>query len=226
MRPTLILRITTILSLFIGASAMAHAQTVPTPENCTPVATVLKNSCVATTIFDCGDTKRSQSYVNGVFEHEHTYSSDWVWRKYGNGRNDLLGLEHVDGSGDAMSLAALVDQASSPAAGSYVMKTGRIDRTFHLRGENLMTGETISLGGVDFQVGKLHRIFEPKPGAGGLEFKIDILVSQDRDLVIEGAWTRNAFGAGEEVLDSQPQAIAWPGEEGFLADRSTFGCEG
>ena len=212
------------LSVMVWQGPADAQAAIPVPENCTALATVHKTLCAATTILTCGAERRSVTYVDGALEHEHIYDADWALTGYNFETDDTVNLRHEAGSGASMSFAQLIESGMSPAEGTFVMKTGRVSRAFVLSGENRLTGEVVMLGDEPFLAGEVTRLFEVKPGAGGLEFGISFLVSADRQLFIEGAMTRNAYGSGEEILDHTPMRFASPGEPGFLANRSEFGC--
>lgn len=214
-----------------AAFALAHPagaqDLVETPSGCTAVATVHKEACFATTIFRCGDQFRSITYRNGAEDHEHLYDSDWSLLAYLTNLPNAPRMDRLPEAGGAsMSFAELAETGASPASGTYKMVTGRIDRDFLLSGESRLTGETVAIGAHEFEVGMSDRLFEPKPGAGGLTFAIEFLISRDLGVFIEGSMTRNAFGAGDERLEQTPQLVALPGEPGHLARRSEFGCNG
>ncbi len=214
-----------ICALMVSGPALAQSS-IEVPEGCTPEVTVHKAGCAASTIMMCGDERRAQTYTRGSLEHEHIYDTDWSLLGYNFETSDTVNMRHQENTGASMSFAELVETGASPSEGAFMVKTGRITREFFLSGENRLTGDSITLDGETFLVGESYRIFEPKPGAGGLEFNIDFLISPERNLFIEGSITRNAYGAGEEQMDHTPLALALPGAPGFLADRSMVSCDG
>lgn len=214
-----------LCAMLMSGPAVAQS-VIEVPEGCAPQITVHKSGCAASTIMVCGDQRHTLTYTRGALEHEHVYDDDWSLLGYSFETSDSINIRHQENSGASMSFSELVESGVSPAKGTFMIKTGRITREFFLSGENRLTGESVSLDGETFLIGESYRLFEPKPGAGGLEFSIDFLISPERDLFVEGSITRNAYGAGEELMEHTPLALALPGAPGFLADRSMVACDG
>lgn len=213
------------LSASMMASGGAWAQQVPVPESCTPLVTVLKNSCVSTTVFDCGATRVAHTYASGAQVAIHVYASDWEFSEFRYPEENSVRMVFVEGSGSSVALDSLWESGETPADGQFLMSTGVIkDRAYTMSGRNELTGET-TISDVPFRSGKIFRLFELTPGGGGLAFETDIYVSRDQDLFIEGAWQRTVFGNNLEVFDHTPYALAMPGDAAFLSDRSERGCE-
>lgn len=218
---------------FAGVSLLAlmtapgglQAQTAPVPEGCTPLVTVLKNSCVATTVFDCGDTRLAHTYETGVLTAINVYTPEWEFSEFRYPEEDSVRMVYVEGSGSSLALDQLWDSGETPSSGQFLVSTRVIrDRNYTMSGRNELTGEA-TLNGVPFRTGKIYRLFEITPGNGGLEFETEIYVSRDKDLFLEGAWRRSISGNNLEVFDHTPYALAMPDDAGFLADRSEQGCE-
>ncbi len=204
----------------------ARAGTAAIPENCSAIATALKTSCHATTIFDCGASREAHTYRADEHMVVHVYSPAWELTEFRYAGFEGLRMTAIPGTGVNTRLDQLLQAGSAEETGQFVLNTGMIkDRGYTLSGHIEMTGENPDLGGTVFRKARMHRTFEVKPGAGGMYFRIDLYVSTDPDLFVEGNWARSVFGSEMEEFDQTPYAIAWPGDDGFLATRSERGCD-
>ncbi|MGC3940477.1 hypothetical protein ACOTTU_21970 [Roseobacter sp. EG26] len=213
--------------LSFGASNAAAQDLAEVPEGCQPVATVHKNGCATTTISQCSDaTWQAVSYRRGKPLGTLSYDRDWGFFKWQTHESNKLTLELVPGTGTAMSRAALLETGRHDASGEFRLTTNIIEgQPYILTGNTEKTGATEVISGETYTFYKARRLFEREVGKGGLSFEVDVLIAEDRDLMIEGRWSRSVMGGNEEVFEFAPRAIARPGDSGFLATLSEYGCE-
>ena len=218
--------ILSVLSFTALVGTALAADQVAVPNGCAPLATIHKAMCHTTTMMDCGDRREAWTYNNGEPIVVHVYASDWDMKQFRYADGQALQMTAVPNSGSTMDLADAVASGSVPETGVFLMSTNIIkDRKYTLDGRIEMPGETVDLNGVSFYKGRIYRTFELKPGAGGLEFEVDVYVAQDRDLIFEASWQRSIFGNNLEVFDQTPHAVYFAGEAGFLAAKPEIGCE-
>lgn len=214
----------TIAAFFIVSPVLANE--VAVPEGCMAIATVYKTSCHATTMFDCGASKEAHTFRSDVPLVVHVYTPDWEMTGFRFAEIEGASMESIPDTGANTNLAQLLTTGKSEEAGQFLMNTGVVkDRKYFLSGQIELKDETVEFGEEKYQQALMHRIFEPKPGAGGMDFEIDVYYSPEKDLLIEGTWSRSIFGSPKETFDQTPYRVLWPGEEGFLATRSEQGCE-
>ncbi|WP_371224894.1 hypothetical protein [Roseovarius sp. 2305UL8-3] len=215
-----------LLPMLVAANPGLAANEIPVPEGCTPVVTVMKNSCFATTLFDCGASKEAHSYTDGKLQIIHDYNADWELKEFRLISMNDARMTAVPGTGANMKIKELLEIGSVEENGDFLFNTGVIeDRKYNLDGRVELSDNIVTLSDVPFRKGRIYRTFELEPGAGGLDFEMDLYVSSDPDLVIEASWQRSIKGNNVEAFDLTPQSLIWPGEAGFLTDRSEFGCE-
>ena len=204
----------------------AETNRVETPDGCTPVATVMKTVCQATTVFRCANSIESHTYQNGEHAVIHEYQPNWDMVGFRFAGFAGASMTAIAGSRDDTNLNELIKTGQTEENGKFVMNTRMIkDRPYVLSGQVSLSEDVAEFGGAAFRTGSIKRLFEREPGAGGMAFEVDIYVSEDPDLFIEGSWTRSVFGSETEMFDQTPYAIAWPGEDGFLATMPDQGCE-
>lgn len=210
----------------IAAPGDLRAETVAVPEGCTAVATVLKSLCQATTIFECGASREAHTFRDGEPTVVHVYTPDWKMTEFRFAGFSGASMTAVPGTVANTRLEELLDTGTSEEAGDFVMNTRMIkDRPYTMSGRIEMAEDEPELGGAVFKKARMFRLFELKPGAGGMEFEIDLYISGDPDVFIEGSWTRSVSGSEKEMFDQTPYDVVWPGEENFMAVRSEQGCE-
>ncbi len=211
--------------LLAGQSGLAADQ-IPVPEGCTPLVTVMKNSCFATTVMDCGTSKEAHSYTDGDLQIIHAYAPDWQLEEFRLVSMNGASMTAVPETGSNMKIQELLENGRVEESGEFLFNTGVIeDRKYNMVGRVELSGEDVDLSGVSFKQGRIFRTFELQPGAGGMDFEMDLYVSSNPDLVIEASWQRSIMGNNLETFDLTPLSLAWPGEHGFLADRSEVGCD-
>ena len=88
-----------------------------------------------------------------------------------------------------------------------------------------MSDEVVTIDGVAFRKGRAARLFSPKPGGDGISFEIELLVSADQNLILEGDLTRSAFGSTPEVLEADIRALHFVGETGLRQLNTEYGCD-
>lgn len=196
------------------------------PEGCEPLATVHKNGCAVSTLFQCADGFTVHGYHEGRLDQVHYYDSGWGLRGFLYQGNNETRFDTVPG-GETMKLSDLVADGEDVELGTMLFSTRVVKgREFTLEGTYTLTDEVVTLDGVDFKSGSFLRMFE-RPGVEGSrgEFEFDILVSEERNLFIEGSSTRFSEQGEPVHFDNTPRAIRFQGQEGFLASQSQFGCE-
>ncbi|MEM9638455.1 MAG: hypothetical protein AAGA94_12465 [Pseudomonadota bacterium] len=216
-----------MLALVVSAPVALADGTVRVPDGCTAVATVHKNSCVTTSIMQCaGSTWQALTYRRGKPLGTATYDRDWGFTKWETHEANRLTFAHVPGSGVSMNIRDMLDIGYHDAGGEFLMTTNIIDgQSYMLSGRTEATGAVVTVDGEEFIEYQAQRLFEREPGAGGMVFEVDVLVSLQRELVLEGAWSRRIMDSDADVFDHAPRRIADRGEPGFLAATSEFGCE-
>lgn len=204
---------------------VAQAEVV-TPQNCTPMVTISKASCVATTVFDCGERFEEHSYVRGELVDTHLFKKDWALLGYAL-RGDAQEMTVLMENGHSLTLAQLLREGKGTTQRDVVASLGRLkDLPLKLNATATLTDRTVDLSGNTFQVVELTRVITRSNGANPLEFKFEVLVSEELDLFIEGKYTRATPGAQPELKDYTPLALHFPGEPGFMANRPQEGCDG
>ncbi|MFD3190401.1 hypothetical protein ACFMPD_09020 [Sedimentitalea sp. HM32M-2] len=216
--------VTTMAALLLGATAVVAE--VPVPQGCTPIVTIERNSCVATTVFDCGDHFLDHGFVSGVLNDTHRFTKDWAFAGYAL-RNNLQTLEVLFDEGQSVTLPALVENGSARTDRKAMVATGRIkDIEYRLQAEATLGQDMVMLDGHAFRTGTLVRNFVPAKRSNNLVFEFDILVSEDLNLFIEGAYARQTQGSAPEKLAQDPVSLRFPGQPGFLAKQLEAGCNG
>lgn len=223
-----VMKSTRLAFAFFGAALtapVAQAEVV-TPPNCTPKVTISKASCVTTTVFDCGDRYEEHGYVNGELVDTHLFTKDWALLGYAL-RGDAQEMTVLMEDGHSITLAQLLSEGKGTTQRKVTASMGRLkDLPFKLEASATLTDRTVDLSGNTFQIVELTRVMTRANGANPLEFKFDVLVSEELDLFIEGKYTRATSGAEPELKDYTPLALHFPGEPGFMADRPQEGCDG
>ncbi|MEP3329738.1 hypothetical protein [Sedimentitalea sp.] len=223
-RTTAVAAFSTVVS---GVASVANsADTITVPAGCEAVVTIEKQSCVATTVLDCGTHFEERSFLNGELHETHIFNKEWAFSGY----SLKDGLQTVDISfdeGHSITLSNLVANGTATTARSAQIGTGRLkDLEYRLTSEATLTGETVELDGYPFQTGTLRRSFERISGSNVLDFEFEILVSRDLNLFIEGAYSRQNKTSDPETLDQTPISLRFPNEPGFLALRLGEACNG
>lgn len=207
------------------APVRAGAQ-VAIPPQCQPIATVLKASCNATTLIDCGSSREAHTYRKGKLQVVRVFTSDWRMTEFRQPGFSGMRMTAVPGTLANTNIPALLNAGWSQEAGRFTLSTRMIEnRPYVLTGHIELTGETEFLGGVWFQKARAYRVFETEIGGGGMEFEIDMYVSAKRNLMFEADWTRSVFGSERERFTQTPFGLAWPGEPGFMATESEADCD-
>ena len=210
---------------FCAPGAMAQSAAI-VPEDCTPVATVHKNNCVASTIVTCGEGEhRSLTYRRGKLSSTNSYDADWSFTKWETRGAGAMEFAAVPGTGAAMSVAALKATGTHEGTGDFVINSKVIrNQGYTLTGSTNATGETVTVSGEAFAVYHADRAFARKGASQVLTFAVDIYISQSRDLVIEGTGSRGVNDMPMQSFDMTPRAVYGPGDPGFLQTMSEFGC--
>lgn len=216
----------TLFGTVLGGIAFAQ-ETVPVPAGCKAIATVHKNTCAVSTIFECGSTRQVLSYVNGKPDQTHFYDLGWGLTGFLYQANDETRFDVEQGSGEVMELSDLVSDGIDAEHGVLLFSTRVVkNRPFQLDGAFVLTEDTVELSGNTFRTGRLNRMFERENVAGSrLDFEFDIFVSEQLNIFLEGSVTSRAEGVDARTIDHTPRAISFADEPGFLAVRSDFGCE-
>lgn len=196
------------------------------PEGCIAMATVHKTMCHVTTVMDCGARKVAVTFADGAPLVIHDYTPEWELIEFRYANEQVAQMTAVPGTGTNMDLTTAIETGTVEENGEFLFSTNVIkERKYVLDGHIDFTGETVDLSGVPFHKGRIFRVFELKPGNGGLDFEIDVYVAKDRDLVFEASWQRSVFGNNVETFDQTPMEIHFQGDAGFLATKPEAGCE-
>lgn len=215
--------VTALCLLLSFLTVPAWSEVADTPEGCSAIATAHRNSCIATTVFACESGFQSQTYNRGSLQGQHYYSDNWQVQGY---EADGLSLARIDNTPQLLPLSQLFTKGWYPEEGQFALNTSIIkNRIYTLEGETTLGVETATFSDTVFRLGHTKMTFAPKPGGAGLDFDIEIFVSADPDLRLEGNWTRSAFGSDPELLDQQVRAVYFDGDAGFMQTMSEYGCE-
>ncbi len=221
------IRHVTLAALVWALSGPVMAQElVPVPEGCKPLATVHKNGCTVSTLFDCGVGKQVLSFHKGKPSQVHQYDANWGLRGFLYQANEQTRFDVKPNSGAMLKLKDLLAEEKDAESGILLFSSRVVkDREFVLEGAFELTGEEVTLDGHTFQQGKLNRAFEREGVEGSrLEFEFDILVSEELNLFIEGAVINKPEGREPVPIDHTPRSIRFEGDPGFLATMSEYGC--
>ncbi|WP_300056498.1 hypothetical protein [uncultured Roseobacter sp.] len=210
----------------LPASAAMAADPLRVPAGCTPVVTAHKNGCTATTILHCADDGwMALSYRRGSLNNTLHYDTAWDFKMWETEGAGAMNFAAVLGTGKALDMAALTETGAHTPTGDFVMNSNIIrGQEYALSGTTTATGETLEVSGEVFDVYLAERAFARKGATQVLNFSTELLVSQSRDLVLEGNFSRGVNNGPREEFDLRPQKIYGPGEAGFLATASEFGC--
>lgn len=214
-----------VLAVTSGAGAVT-AQDFVIPETCTAVVTAHNNSCSTTTMLNCGaEGWKGVSYVRGQLSGVSHYSTHWNFVKWETEGAARMVIEIVPGSGAAMDVRDLREKGEHVAEAEFVINTKVLkDQGYVLTGTTKPTGEVVMLGDEAFDVFEGVRTFERRGAKATLNFRFDLLFSQTRDLMLEGRSARAVNNTGWREFAMEPIALRGPGEDGFLATMSEFGC--
>lgn len=214
------------LVLVVAGSAGSVAAQIAVPEACSPILTTHKDSCEATTIFQCSDGYLTHTYISGDLVGTHTYDAQWVLKDFVSvqaGSQDAR-FELIGAPSDTAGVQHLIATGSSRDDREGIMNTRVIrDRMYQIVNEVSLSDETITLDGLTFRKAKSDRVFTLN-GREAFRFVYDVYVSEDPLWLLEGSYERSTFGSAAERLAFDPISVRVPGTEGFLADRSDFGC--
>ena len=218
-------QITRCVAVFVATltfgTTEAGAQVV-TPEGCSPLATVHRNSCIATTVFSCAAGYQMHTYAYGKFDGVLHYSKDWVFNGYSEPGLDLA---RTDSSTLVAPIDNLLTKGWMTEEGNFALSTKLFkNRTYALTGESTLGIETVVFNDTVFRAGSTYRDFARQAGGAGFGFEVEFLYSEDRDLRIEGVWTRTSAGGTPDRLAHDIRAVYFEGEAGFMAATSEYGC--
>ncbi|MDU9006077.1 hypothetical protein [Sedimentitalea todarodis] len=200
---------------------------VAVPADCKAIATVLKTSCYATTLFDCGESREAHTYHEGKLQVVHAFTPAWELTEFRQPGFSGMKMSAVPGTVANTNIAALLEAGWSQETGQFTLSTRMIEnRPYVLTGRIELTEETVALGGIEFRKARMFRVFETDIGTGGMEFEIDIYLSPERDILFEADWSRSVFGSNQEHFAQTPFHLAWPGQPGFLSTKSGGKCNG
>lgn len=215
--------IAAILGGFVMVSA-AQAR-IDVPAGCTPVVTAHQSSCVTTAIFSCDHGILAHRFVGDTLMSWNLYNADWTPVQWVALEPGLMDVERVEKTSLPPMLGDLSTQGRVEEAGQFTLNSKVIkDRPYTLSGETVLSDEVVTLDGIPFRRGKVSRLFSPKGNSSGISFEIEIFVSEDRNLILEGDLTRSAFGSTPEVLHCDIQDLHFEGDAGFLHLNTEHGC--
>lgn len=207
---------------FVGFTADAQ---ITVPENCSAVVTAHQSSCVTTAVFSCGDNILSHRFIGDTMISWHLYDAQWTPLQWVALQPGLMDVERVEQTALPATMATLSSEGRLPESGQFTLNTKVIkDRVYTLSGETTLSDEVVTIDGLDFRTGKVSRLFSPKPGSDGISFEIEIFVSEEHNLILEGDMKRSAFGSKAEVLQCDIQELHFEGDAGFLQLNREHGC--
>lgn len=214
-----------LFAVLIGPQPLV-AQDLAVPESCNAVATVHYSACETTTYLQCGDAGwLGVTHMRGKQLGVTHYGTDWNFLKWETEGSARMTFEIVPNSGKALDWDVLREDQVQEASADYVINTKVLkNQGFVLSGSTRATGEVVTLNGEAFDVYEGERNFKRNGASMTLNFRMRLLFSQERDLMIDGSSQRAVNGHGWMPVATQPQALRGPGEPGFLATTSEFGC--
>ncbi|WP_372573528.1 hypothetical protein [Ruegeria jejuensis] len=220
-------RLLTGLACLWAFSGPAAAQ-VQVPQDCTALATVHKNSCAVSTVMDCGQTFLVFGFLDGNPESANVYDRNWGMLEFLYRANAETRFTLKPGSGKNLQLDQLLSDGVATESGVFLFNTRVVkNREFTFDGKYTLDEEEVVLDGHTFRKGVFLREMEREGIEGSkIGFGFDFLGSDELDLFIEGSLTRHFEGRDSLTVDQTPRAIRFPGQPGFLATRSEFGCDG
>lgn len=215
-----------MLLTFISFGTLALSDSVAVPEACTPVVTIEKSNCVATTIFECESDYQEHGYQNGNLIDTHLFDKNWALAGY-RFRNDIQVVDVQFDQGHSITLAELVKTGAGTTDRVALISTGRIkDREYRLQSEASLSGEEVDLNGYKFLVGKLKRQMKLATGSNTLVFDFEVFLSPELNLFVEGSHSRQTLGSDPEFVEQTPVSLRFPGQPGFLENMLEAGCNG
>ncbi|GFE51225.1 hypothetical protein So717_29780 [Roseobacter cerasinus] len=217
----------TAVVLGLSTSIVMASDPLVVPQGCTAVATAHKNGCTATTILQCADGAwQALSYRRGSLNNTLHYDAGWDFKMWETEGAGAMNFAAVPGTGKALDLAALVETGAHAPTGDFVMNSNIIrGQEYALSGATTATGETVTISGEVFDVYLAERAFARKGATQVLNFSTELLISQSRAFMLEGNFSRAVNNGPREQFELRPQKIYEPGEPGFMATASEFGCD-
>jgi hypothetical protein len=216
------IRATAIVLSALAAPAAAQSA-FSLPQGCTATVTMQKRSCVVTHLFTCaGDPAGHQRRVDlddqgmiylGVIDAETQWIESYSPR---SGITTTL----IDGATDPASLTTLIDTGTDTFD---FMTDGGENGMTRYRGTDTLTGQTVTIDGVDLQETTFEvRAYTP---TGTLEYTVagTEFINPDWRTFVSGRRIVTYPDSTEET-DATPVEFAFPGEIGFLSNRAKFDC--
>lgn len=225
---TMIARVTAALILSVLGGVAGAQETAPVPEGCTALATVHKNACITTHLMMCGQDRQVVTFVDGRPDIVHYYDGTWGFAGFLYQANANTRFDRKPGAGEVLNLDQLIADGEDVEDTILLLNTRVVkDREFMFQGTYTLSDEVVELSGHQFRKGAVHREMQREGiESSWLGFDIDIYVSSELGMFVEGDLTNHAPGRESFTEDHTPRAIRFEGEPGFLATRSEFGCEG
>ncbi len=193
------------------------------PEGCAATVTMQKHSCVVTHLFTCaGDPEGHQRRVD-LDDQGMTYlgviDAETQWIESYSPRSGVTSFL-IDGAKDPASLSTLIETGTDSF--DFVTDAGPNGMTRY-SGQDTLTGQSVTIDGVDLQ----QTTFEVRAYSlsGTLEFTIagTEYINPDWRTFVSG---RRIVTNPDDTFetDETPVEFAFPGEDGFLANRAKFDC--
>jgi len=209
-----------VLALTAGSGA---SQTAEIPRGCRAMLTVEKDSCLATSFFDCGDTITEITYREGNQRELRTTNKDWAY----------IRIRTLDGRPNSMEFDASTGPKTSLAS---LRETGEtsLKRRVNVDGKNgpfqgwaignlKLTGRTKTVSGI-----RLIRATEKSAYyRSNLESTstASVYLFEEMDLRIDGTFKLQYVDGEAKKYREDPRALHLPGSARFLTTHSRFGCE-
>ena len=208
----------------------AQAQSAEIPNGCQPVVTVHRANCSAATVMDCQNRFETHSYHEVNIEDISVFTRDWAmigYTRLGNPKQTLR-LEAAENSPPGFSFTQLPHQPLQHHVRPFRFSTNTIEERPFNAIETYALGDTeITISGVPFLRGRLKRAYEPPdPNFPRLEMDVELYLSLESGLLLEGSFVSRDDGAEVHNVDRTPIALTIEGQRGFLATQSAFPCNG
>ena len=214
------------LAVSLIATSVLSADRVTVPEGCVPLVTAHKEDCAVSVIFDCGGDRLVMDFEDGQLSQQALYDPQWSLREYEHFNEGEPVLTITASDGVNMAMDDLLAEGAVEMEGAVLMSTGIIkSRAYRYAGTAVLTGDSENFGETEYLAARLTRDLTLSDDVPGMSFEIDVLIDPVRNLMIEGAWQRSAFGGETEYFPQKVRAVHEEGDPGFLSERSEYGCD-
>lgn len=220
------------LLLLAGAAALmalaplpGRAATFSPPSGCKLEVTVQNRGCSVSQYYRCsadpeGD-QRSAIFGQDGLTHLSHIDAETRW------------IESTDPQAGLRD--RLVEEASDHASFSTLIETGRDDFDFwtesntgerlHHVGEDILTGETVTIDGVDLEKTRFRLVTRDSSGEALITREGQQFISRAMGRFYGGIETQADWTGERRETNDSPVVFSFPGEEGFGNTTPQFDCD-